>query len=52
LYKHYNNVDTSTGELAQEVKLDPTSTDFMARKEKLKSLGYSWDADKKAWTLK
>jgi hypothetical protein len=45
-------IDTSTGELAQEVKLDPTSADFMTRKEELKSLGYTWDANKKAWTLK
>jgi hypothetical protein len=49
---YVNDVDISTGEMEQEVKLDPTSADFMARKEKLKSLGYSWDANKKAWTLK
>jgi hypothetical protein len=55
-----DDVDTSTGELAQEVILDPTeimvtldpkSEDFEARKAKLKSQGYTWNGDEKAWCL-
>lgn len=45
-------VDVETGELAQEVILDPTATDFEQRKAKLKDQGYSWNADKKVWSLK
>lgn len=45
-------VDTSTGELAQEVTLDPKAEDFQARKIELKEIGYSWNADKKVWSLK
>lgn len=43
--------DTSTGELEAEVTLDPTAQDFEARKAQLKSLGYAWHGDKKAWCL-
>ncbi len=55
-----DDVDTSTGELAQEVTLDPTeimvtldpkAEDFEARKAKLKSQGYAWNGDEKAWCL-
>ena len=44
-------IDPSTGELAQAVTLDPTAQDFEARKAKLKSLGYTWQGDQKAWCL-
>jgi len=46
-----DDVDPSTGELAQEVTLDPTAQDFEAHKAELKSLGYTWHGDKKAWCL-
>jgi hypothetical protein len=46
-----DDVNPSTGELAQEVTLNPTAQDFEARKAELKSLGYAWHGDKKAWCL-
>ena len=46
-----DEVNPSTGELEQEVTLDPTAQDFEARKAQLKSLGYAWHGDKKAWCL-
>lgn len=44
-------VDVATGELAKEVTLDPTTKDFQERKVQLKEQGYTWDADKKVWSL-
>jgi hypothetical protein len=38
-----DDLDTSTGELEQEVTLDPKAEDFEARKARIKSLGYVWD---------
>ena len=40
--------------IKKEVTLDPnllTTQDFEARKAELKSLGYAWNGDKKAWCL-
>ena len=45
-------VDVVTGELAQEITLDPTAKDFDERKAELKDLGYTWNSEKKAWVLK
>ena len=44
-------VDVVTGELAQEITLDPTAKDFDERKAELKGLGYTWNSEKKAWSL-
>jgi uncharacterized cupredoxin-like copper-binding protein len=44
-------VDVVTGELAQEITLDPTAKDFDERKAELKDLGYTWNSEKKAWSL-
>ena len=46
-----DEANPSTGELAQEVTLDPTAKDFEVLKAELKSLGYAWDGDKKVWRL-
>jgi len=45
------DVDTDTPELEQEVILDPTAQDFEQRKAKLKDQGYTWNSDKKVWSL-
>ncbi len=36
-------------ELDEFVKLDRDDPDFMAKKEELKSMGYRWDSNEKAW---
>ncbi|CAC9641334.1 DUF3577 domain-containing protein [bacterium endosymbiont of Bathymodiolus sp. 5 South] len=47
-----SKVDVATGELAQEVTLDPMAKDFNERKAELKELGYAWNSEKKVWALK
>jgi hypothetical protein len=44
-----SKVDVATGELAQEVTLDPMAKDFNERKAELKELGYAWNSEKKVW---
>jgi hypothetical protein len=46
-----SKVDVATGELAQEVTLDPMAKDFNERKAELKELGYAWNSEKKVWKL-
>jgi hypothetical protein len=35
----------------KEITLDPTAKDFDERKAELKDLGYTWNSEKKAWSL-
>ena len=44
-------VDKNTGEMAQEVTLDPKADDFNERKAQLKKQGYRWNNNKKVWSL-